>query len=319
MATHVFISPHFDDVVGSCGGAISRLRKAGHEVQVLTVFGGREKPPFSDVALWLHREWGLDDVVVARRSEDANACRVLDCTSGFLEFPDSIYRMDGCGRHLYPTFAALAGPADEADRELAERIAERLDPLVPAADTIVYSPAAVGNHIDHVTTRRAVERLRPGRVPVVYYREFFYEQFAAAPLPPRSQVVKVSLQPDEVTRKIAAFTAYSSQIKSLFGDLDGLRRYFTTNGSVEEFFVPISLPSMLRDDLMQTLRGVVVPRYLRMILQALNAPSRRRRAAAILGSGRPLGRRLDIRARRFISRKIRFIAVAMRRLSGRQP
>lgn len=319
MTTHVFISPHFDDVVGSCAGVILRLRRAGHEVRVLTVFGGVERPPFSDVASSLHRAWGLDnDVVIARRSEDESACRALDATAGFLDFPDCIYRTNGSGRHLYPTFAALTGPADEADLGLAERIAERLDRLVPAGDAIVYSPAAVGNHVDHVTTRRAVEMLRSGRAPVLYYREFFYERFADVPPPSRSHVVKLTLQPDEVARKISAFTAYRSQIKSLFGNDDELRRYFTTSGRIEEVFIPAEVPSALRDDLVRILGARVGSPRLRMIAQALSAPSRRWRAAAMRASAGPAGAGLGTRLRRLVFRKIRLMYGRMHRLSGKQ-
>lgn len=46
MLAHVFLSPHFDDAVGSGGGTIGRLVSAGHAVRVLTTFGGAEREPF---------------------------------------------------------------------------------------------------------------------------------------------------------------------------------------------------------------------------------------------------------------------------------
>ncbi|HET7677508.1 MAG TPA: PIG-L family deacetylase [Candidatus Limnocylindrales bacterium] len=38
--THVFVSPHPDDAALSCGGLIAGLRELGHNVTIITVFGG---------------------------------------------------------------------------------------------------------------------------------------------------------------------------------------------------------------------------------------------------------------------------------------
>jgi LmbE family N-acetylglucosaminyl deacetylase len=315
MVTHVFISPHFDDVVGSCAGAIQRLRATGSEVRVLTVFGGRERPPLSDVAEALHGAWGFEEVVASRRSEDERACRVLDCIAGSLDFPDSIYRADDSGRYLYPTFSSLSGEPDEVDRDLPARIAECLDQIVPASGAIIYCPSAVGQHVDHVITRRAVEFLAPERAPVIYYREFYYDRFADGAPPPKSQVVTATLEPDEVAAKIAAFAAYASQIKGLFGSDQGMRNYFTTNGRVEEFFVPRTTPPALRDELLRTLRAKVGSRQWRMVVQALTASSRRRNAAAMLG--KPAQNTPGALVHRLISRAIRLVRGVTRRLSGK--
>ena len=318
MFTHVFISPHFDDAVGSCAGAMRRLRASGCSVRTLTVFGGLERPPFSNVASALHQAWGLEDVVVSRRSEDEKACRTLDCSSSFLEFPDSIYRVDASGRHLYPTFESLSGRMDEVDRDLPARIAERLDQVVPATNAVVYCPSAVGEHVDHVITRRAVEMLPLERAPVIYYRDFYYDQFAdGPPPPPKSQVVTVSLEPGEVAVKLSAFAAYASQLKCLFGNDKGLRHYFTTNGRVEEFFLPQTLSPALRDELLRTLRAKVVSGRWRTVVQALTAPSRRRRATAMLSKDGSPRNSPSTLVRRLISHKIRLARSVMHRLSGK--
>ena len=38
--THVFVSPHPDDIALSCGGLVASLRELGHNVTILTVFSG---------------------------------------------------------------------------------------------------------------------------------------------------------------------------------------------------------------------------------------------------------------------------------------
>ena len=38
--THVFVSPHPDDIALSCGGLVASLRELGHNVTILTIFSG---------------------------------------------------------------------------------------------------------------------------------------------------------------------------------------------------------------------------------------------------------------------------------------
>ena len=40
MRLHLFVSPHFDDAVLSCGATMHRLRRLGERVMVLTVCAG---------------------------------------------------------------------------------------------------------------------------------------------------------------------------------------------------------------------------------------------------------------------------------------
>ncbi|HEU0000143.1 MAG TPA: hypothetical protein VFQ36_04555, partial [Ktedonobacteraceae bacterium] len=42
---HIFVSPHFDDVAYSCGGALGTLADQGQRPLVITVFAGL--PPFT--------------------------------------------------------------------------------------------------------------------------------------------------------------------------------------------------------------------------------------------------------------------------------
>ena len=38
--THVFVSPHPDDIALSCGGLVAALRELGQSVTILTVYSG---------------------------------------------------------------------------------------------------------------------------------------------------------------------------------------------------------------------------------------------------------------------------------------
>src|SRR6516164_6338526 len=82
---HIFLSPHLDDVVYSCGGTLGVQVSSGLHPLVITIFAGI--PPtntdLSPFALQKHREWGADQtkepghIIKVRRQEDAGALDYL--------------------------------------------------------------------------------------------------------------------------------------------------------------------------------------------------------------------------------------------------
>ena len=71
----IYLSPHLDDAVFSCGGRIALQVRAGRRVWVVTVCAGSPGGPLSDYAQVLHTYWGLaeTDAPAARREEDRAA------------------------------------------------------------------------------------------------------------------------------------------------------------------------------------------------------------------------------------------------------
>lgn len=239
MRHHLFLSPHFDDVVGSCGGAIVRLVTNGHAVHILTVFGGDEREPFSVPAQVLHDLWKLERPVSHRRLEDASACRLLGCESTSLPFADAIYRQDADGRHLYPTFSSLRGAIAPDDRLLAERLAAELGEHLSNKNTVVYCPLAIGTHVDHTLTRDCGRLLATTGSAVVFYRDFAYDRAWNGRVDDfELNRVDVTLTSVELGKKITAFSEYKSQIADLFGSRDAMVSYFAETGSYESLFLP---------------------------------------------------------------------------------
>lgn len=249
MIQHLFLSPHFDDAIGSCGGTISRLVDGGSAVRILTVFGGDEREPFSVPAQVLHDEWKLDRPIASRRLEDASACRILGCENAFLDFTDAIYRQDAGGRHLYPTFDSLRGSIAPEDGALAGRIAAEVSLQLSGKPTFVYCPLAIGGHVDHVVVRNCGRLLGTEGATVLSYRDFYYDREAAADagVSPMNCMV-VSLTPAEISRKVDAFSEYKSQISDLFATRVAMEVYFATTGKTEALFVSrdIQFPVCLR-------------------------------------------------------------------------
>lgn len=148
----VYLSPHFDDAIYSCGAAIWQQVQAGDQVEIWTICAGDPPAdqPLTPFAGLLHTRWGLTDAVVAaRKAEDAAACAVVGAVSRRLDIPDCIYRYNPhTGQPIVQDEQGLwsFGPHPEPwlVEELAARLAADLPPQVQVA-----VPLALGDHTDH--------------------------------------------------------------------------------------------------------------------------------------------------------------------------
>ncbi|MCS7283171.1 MAG: PIG-L family deacetylase [Anaerolineae bacterium] len=224
---HLYLSPHLDDAVFSCGGRIAQEARQGLRVWVVTVFAGSPVGPLSDYAQMLHAFWGLTEVdaPAARREEDRAALALLGAEPIHWEFLDCIYRRTPEGRFLYPNYDALWGPIAEEDRVLGEELARRIGELPPFAQLFV--PLGAGRHVDHRLVRQAAEAT--GR-PLVYYEDYPYAGEAGRVVealgegPWESE--RVWLDEEALKAKVAAARRYRSQISSFWADEADLEAHF---------------------------------------------------------------------------------------------
>jgi LmbE family N-acetylglucosaminyl deacetylase len=171
----IFLSPHPDDAVLSCGGWIYQLAEAGERPIVITIFGG-DRPvdvPLSDFARSLHERWQLgDDASARRRDEDRAACDRLGCYLIQLPFADAVYRVDEGHRHLYDSEEAIFG--EVRDGEAIDRVADAVQVRVRrVSNAQLIVPLTAGHHVDHVITRLAAERLN---AELIYYEDYPYAE-----------------------------------------------------------------------------------------------------------------------------------------------
>jgi LmbE family N-acetylglucosaminyl deacetylase len=257
MVTYVYLSPHLDDGVFSCGGMIHRQTRAGERVVVITLCAGDPPPgPLSDFARTLHERWSgrpLEgqrprDVVALRRREDIAALRLLGAEAVHLHLPDCIYRADpATGAYLYTSQEALVGVLSPAEHPLAERMAAALSQQLRSLRPYrFYSPLAIGHHVDHQLARGAAELM--GGV-YAYFEDYPYaawEAEASTATPARAAQGRalsaeiVPLAQADLEAKVRAMTAYASQISSFWEDAAAMtaavRRFaeHTGGGSLAE-------------------------------------------------------------------------------------
>ena len=223
---HLYLSPHLDDVVFSCGGRIWQQGQASESVVVVTVFAGAPDPTasFSPYARELHERWGHPvEAVKERQREDRQALALLGAEAVHWDYRDCIYRRTPRGDYAYASEAALWGEMHPSEAALAQRLTGRIRDLPLRPEGALYVPLAVGGHVDHRIVRRAAEMC--GR-ELIYYEDFPYaedpEDVSAALAGRRWKSELVSLPPEALEAKIAAIARYRSQISTFWDGEEGV-------------------------------------------------------------------------------------------------
>jgi LmbE family N-acetylglucosaminyl deacetylase len=225
---HIYLSPHLDDGVLSCGGRIWQHRQAGQTALVVTVFAGAPAAdqPLSPFAQSLHDRWGHhDDAPSQRRQEDLAALQTLGADGCHWPCLDCIYRRSAAGRYLYADDSALWGDIAPEEEALIEELTGRIAALPLARGGRVYAPLAVGHHVDHQIVRRAAEAAGGN---LYWYEDYPYaENFQAVQYALHNrqwQTILTPLSEAALIAKIAAIACYRSQISSFWADPEAMDR-----------------------------------------------------------------------------------------------
>ena len=226
--THIFVSPHFDDGVLSCGGTIKHLTDCGHSVTVLTTMGGTNDGVFpkSPILQELHQRWKAgDDPLRRRQQEDVLALRSLGAQYLHYCLTDCIYRQAE-GLAMYATEESLFGEVHALDYAGACLRAIR-NPLLDQGQAI-YLPLAVGHHVDHQIVRDwGLDMLNENRdgQEIRFYAEYPYSNADQAIAQALSGIGKplrefhVLLSEADIQAKVDAIACYRSQISSFWQSL----------------------------------------------------------------------------------------------------
>ncbi|MCC7549591.1 MAG: PIG-L family deacetylase [Burkholderiales bacterium] len=174
----VFLSPHLDDAVFSCGGLISRLAEQGCRPLVINVF--------SRAGVDFRTSAGTDDT---RIEEEHAVSGYLGFCVRFVGECDAWFRKDA--------YKSLSGLFMADPRSYAQEL-ERIRSAIAAAlrdvsCDVVYAPLGIGWHVDHLLTHLAARSLiDPGRLR--FYEDAPYmllphlQEYRLAELDPRRPV-----------------------------------------------------------------------------------------------------------------------------------
>lgn len=232
---HLYLSPHLDDAVLSCGGAIHQHAADGAQVQVLTLFAGEfTGHEISSFALLQHRYWGNPPhPMLLRRTEDSAALALLGAEAQHFDYLDAVYRAGPDGAWLYAQEESLWNdmhPADLVAQNGALALAEHLVALLPPRDqAIIHAPLAAGCHVDHQIVHAASRYFLAQGYRVTFYEDYPYaekpgatEAAVAAAGAEVWRVEAVPLNPKDLAAKVSALGYYRTQMAVLFGGAEAM-------------------------------------------------------------------------------------------------
>ena len=203
---HVFISPHLDDAVLSCGGYISFLAGKKQRILVITVFPDFGQGPVSLSArryMWHCGALTIKQFQIKRIAEDRLAMKTIGADYLHFRFTDAYFR------RFYPNHRELfSGRVNQGDKKLVDLIEKRLLGLINKSD-VLYGPIGVGGHVDHVIVNKIVKNLPAGK------KLFWLDQPYASDLGANTQkfkMKKILMNKEDVRQKKRAIFSYSSQV-----------------------------------------------------------------------------------------------------------
>ncbi len=229
MSTHLYLSPHFDDAILSCGGLIAQQIAEGARVVIANICTATPDPStLSPFARFQHNRWfdqnpGSDPIAL-RQAEDAAACAELGAEAVDLPVLDCIYRRNDVGEWLYTNEESLWATLHPDDDTTALDAALELlrNDLAP---DVIYAPLAVANHVDHQWVRALAEDWAQDGRPVYFYEDYPYVEqveklWHALNLPTSGQWLRLpqALNSEQAKAKIAAIAHYASQNVVLFNN-----------------------------------------------------------------------------------------------------
>jgi LmbE family N-acetylglucosaminyl deacetylase len=235
---HVFLSPHFDDAVLSCGATIHQLVRQGEAVTVITVMGQNPYPgriPDTPIVRDLHARWQSgEDPVSVRVREDEAAVRSLGAAVVVMtRWPDCVYRVSAAGQPVYPSEDSLFGALHPDDPALHDLGTAALPDLVGI--TTLYAPLGAGHHVDHQIVRDWALRLTKinASVALKLYEEYPYTidnqavqralTYYATRQPPLALAASLTLASEvDVLAKIQAMGCYESQISTFWENREAM-------------------------------------------------------------------------------------------------
>jgi LmbE family N-acetylglucosaminyl deacetylase len=232
---HIFLSPHYDDIALSCGGAAALVSQQSREPVIALIFGSEpdRNLKLTQFAESMHRQWGMEahEVIAGRRHEEAAATAILGARDQFLPFLDAIYRGDRYTNDPQ-LFGRLAD--DKEEKELPSKIILSLGlEGYPDDTTLIYAPLATGNHVDHQVAFLAGKYLAEAGWDVLFYEDLPYALKRGA-LDQRVSEIGSRLSESAIVdvssvwqAKIDAIMAYPSQLGVIFG-------YVATGATREE-------------------------------------------------------------------------------------
>ena len=192
----VYVSPHMDDAIYSCGGQIALERAAGKRVLIVTVFGDglsslarprarfdtEPAPGSPDLRSRAQGRASTKDLFLdteQRKREERAAVERLDVDHLWLNYPDLLARPKRVGALMRYGLPFVALPPDALQAQIYAALAALSERFL-AGDGTLFFPLGVGAHPDHRIVHAVGQAFAANsRERVVFYEDIPYAHVRA--------------------------------------------------------------------------------------------------------------------------------------------
>ena len=218
----VFLGPHFDDCILSCGELIDKYIQEGADVKAVTFFTGYPSSlEFSDAAKQFHSNCFLDERSMDYRAEeDKAAMNFLSCEYKHIGLYECLYRKDHQNHWLYPDLKNIYHMEDFDNGEI-DTIVDLILTEIKCAD-VVYAPMGLGKHADHILLSKAAEKAaKKADVKFYFYEEipyvcYYYKNRKKSNWGNGMKPTIIEVSENNWKRKLEAIKIYRSQLHILW-------------------------------------------------------------------------------------------------------
>jgi len=229
----VFVSPHLDDAILSCGGLIYFL-SSQTEVKVINVFTKVSNSKASYSIKKFVRKCGYNDakkLFQDRIVEDEKVLGRINIKPINLGFTDALWRTKRFQkgfrkilakyipelRFIYPSgLHLLSGKISKFDTGIVEKVSRAIFGSVDVSDSILFVPLAIGNHVDHVIVRKACETLGG---QIIFWSDFPYSSTNSGKrMIVKSEGLRRFKFDKYQEERLRLIKGYKTQVKALFKD-----------------------------------------------------------------------------------------------------
>lgn len=174
---HVYLSPHLDDAILSCGSLINKQKRHKESVLIITIFAGIPQKDYKlsrSISKFIKESGSRSstDFCRTRIKEDIDAIKLLNISFKHLNFLDAIYRKNLLGDFFYANFSKIFSIyADKSD--IVKESIYRVIKGDLKETSIIYCPISIGKHIDHIITRQVGNLLESQGQNILFYEDIY--------------------------------------------------------------------------------------------------------------------------------------------------
>jgi LmbE family N-acetylglucosaminyl deacetylase len=174
----IFISPHLDDAVLSCGQLIMHLRKLEKKIRIITVFTKASADTTTPQAREFVELCGYGDaskLFADRKKEDRAVADYIGIKINHWAFLDAAWRKGVDNKPIYPNGESqFSGKISGKDNMLINEISSKLKLMFSNQKDkyLILAPLSIGGHADHVIIREIIRKMN---CPKLFWEDFPYD------------------------------------------------------------------------------------------------------------------------------------------------